>query len=86
MECNFRHDFISLCWALGHHYLRGMGQEGRLKQAGSVGSTYFVVFVRDQPDISLVYIVVAKVTKLGRFELSSIYSNTEYVLFGKTNQ
>ena len=55
-----------------------MGQEGRLKQAGSVGSTYFVVFVRDQPDISLVYIVVAKVTKLGRFELSSIYSNTEY--------
>ena len=37
-----------------------------------------MVFVRDQPDISLVYIVVAKVTKLGRFELSSIYSNTEY--------
>ena len=57
-----------------------------MKQAGSVGSTYFVVFVRDQPDISLVYIVVPKVARLGRFELSSIYSNTEYVLFGKTNQ
>ena len=38
-------------------------------QAGSVGSTYFVVFVRDQPDISLVYIVVAKVTIFDRFDL-----------------
>ena len=37
--------------------------------AGSVGSTYFVVFVRDQPDISLVYIVVAKVTIFDRFDL-----------------
>ena len=43
-----------------------------MKQAGSVRSTYFVVFVRDQPDISLVYIVVAKVTKLGRFELPKL--------------
>ena len=49
-----------------------MGQEGRLKQAGSVRPTYFVVFVRDQPDISLVYIVVAKVIKFGRFDLLKI--------------
>ena len=43
-----------------------------MKQAGSVRSTYFVVFVRDQPDISLVSIVVAKVIKFGRFDLLKI--------------
>ena len=53
-----------------------------MKQAGSVRSTYFVVFVRDQPDISLVYIVVAKVTKLGRLEFSRVCNNKKYIPIG----
>ena len=53
-----------------------------MKQAGSVGSTYFVVFVRDQPDISLVYIVVAKVIKFGRFDLLKVCSGKEILCKG----
>ena len=47
-------------------------RQGRRGTSKLVGSTYFVVFVRDQPDISLVYIVVAKVIKFGRFDLLKI--------------
>ena len=48
-------------YAIRHNvHIRRLGirtyRQGRRGTSELVGSTYFVVFVRDQPDISLVYI------------------------------